>query len=136
MRGTFNHWLVVTAAAFLASGCSTNQRIDTVKIGDNNLSCDQLLAEIQQLEAARSKAAADGNKNELMTYGALGALILAPVTGGASLLVAGAAAAGGYAGFETSGQDKLSAETAHARAQHLTTLFNSKGCRAPVAPNR
>ena len=78
----------------------------------------------------------DGNKNELMTYGALGALILAPVTGGASLLVAGAAAAGGYAGFETSSQDKLSAETAHARAQHLTTLFNSKGCRVPVAPKR
>ena len=123
--------IVICVAAALLSACSTNQRVDTVRLGDNTMTCAALYAEIQQLETLRGKASADAGKNNLLMYGGAAALVLAPFTLGASLValpVLGAAVVGGGL---TAGQDQYSAETAHARSQYLTGIFNQKNCQTP-----
>lgn len=125
------HAITLGAAAILLAACSTNQRVDTVRMGDNTLSCDVLYTEILQLDAMRGKASADAGKNTAVMYGTGAALLLAPFTLGASLIALPVLGAAGLAGGLTAGQDQLSAETAHARSQYLTGIFNQKNCVAP-----
>lgn len=123
--------IVICVAATLLSACSTNQRVDTVRMGDNTMTCDALYAEVQQLEALRGKASADAGKNNLLMYGGAAALVLAPFTLGASLVAVPVLGAAMVGGGMTGAQDKYSAETAHARSQYLTGIFNQKNCKMP-----
>ena len=125
------HAIALGAIAMALSACSTNQRVDTVRMGDNTLSCDVLYTEVQQLEAMRGKANADGGKNNLLMVGGGAALLLAPFTLGASLVALPLLGAAVVTGGMGAAQDQMSAETAHARSQYLTGIFNQKNCVAP-----
>jgi hypothetical protein len=129
--------LSVAVASIVAvlSGCaSTVPKVDTVRLGDNNMTCEQIIAEVQQMEGLRGEAKSESDKRALATYGGYAALLLAPFTGGLSLLAAGAgtaAAVGIGAGAAGAGDSAVAAQHAHARAQHLTQIFNQKGCKLP-----
>ena len=123
--------IFICVAAALLSACSTNQRVDTVRMGDNTMTCEALYAEVQQLEALRGKASADAGKSNLLMYGGAAALVLAPFTLGASLVAVPVLGAAMVGGGMTGAQDQYSAETAHARSQYLTGIFNQKNCKNP-----
>lgn len=118
----------------LLGGCATSRtatNYDVVRVGDNNLSCDELYKEISALKSGRNQASSDADKKNNAAMGAEAAgdagLLLAPFTGGLSLL-----ATAGSLGLQSSSSNKTM-EAAHMneRAQHLTEVFNNKGCKAP-----
>ncbi len=135
MRRTAILTTVITVP-FLIVGCATSQTAttyDVARLGDNSLSCDELLAEINTLQANRGQAATDADKASTTALGVetagTAALLLAPVTAGLSLL-----ATAGAATFATSaGEKTISASQMNERAQHLIKLFNNKDCKVKTA---
>jgi hypothetical protein len=100
-------------AILIISGCATPTVVQTVKSGDNGLTCPQLQNEYTDME--RFKAAADKEKG--MTGGNVArALLFWPAILGT---------------FSNANEAIAAAET---RKVHLANLMNQKGCTIPPPP--
>ena len=103
----FNKVLILILFLFFFIGCATSQKIDTVKIGDNKLSCSELMEELNKLEDAQAEV--DSKKGFTGTNVA-----------SALFWIPGLA----YTYYDAGQATELIAE----RKAHLTRLYNDKGC--------
>ena len=123
---------LITLAACAPQG-QVVSHIDHVKAGDNNLTCQQIQAEIADMDAAiakANKAGDDASTNGTLTSVASGALSFIPVVG--AVAGAGAAALGSDQGVSQV-QAARDADDAKARKEVLITLGNGKNC-FPAVP--
>jgi outer membrane lipoprotein-sorting protein len=103
----FNKVLIFILFLFFLTGCATSQKIDTVKVGDNKLSCSELMEELKKLEDAQADV--DSKK------GFTGTNVAA-----ALFWIPGLA----YTYYDAGQAIELIAK----RKAHLTRLYNDKGC--------
>lgn len=118
--------ILIISIPLLSTGCQT---INKVEIGDENMTCEQLRAEIGIKNDNRS----DDNKKAVFGLGAaaagavavpvmgIGVIIAAPIL----LPAAAIASAAGLAYGSVKGYDSYQNKE---RIQYLTDLFNKKGC--------
>nr|VFK09906.1 MAG: hypothetical protein BECKLPF1236A_GA0070988_100298 [Candidatus Kentron sp. LPFa]VFK26165.1 MAG: hypothetical protein BECKLPF1236C_GA0070990_100318 [Candidatus Kentron sp. LPFa] len=52
MRKTIVTLMSILVIGFLLEGCATSEKIQTVQVGDNQLSCNQLKKELEKLDQA------------------------------------------------------------------------------------
>ncbi len=147
--------LPLAAALLLGSAAAQAQTIERVKMGDNDLSCQQVYDEIKQMEAVVARvttptpgAAADpAAANSAVGAQMAGAVAQqALATGGFGgfggfggmlsglVQAAGAQQAQQQAAAQQSGalqaqQNAVLMQQAQGRKEHLTTVFLSKGCK-------
>ncbi len=96
------------AVALATAGCATSQKIQAVQIGDQNLSCAEITAELKKLDQAQtdveSKKGLTGTNVAAALFWRLGLV---------------------YTYYDASEATRLIAD----RRNALTTQFNSRNCR-------
>ena len=100
--------LAIGLFALLAQGCATPHVVQTKKVSDNNLSCQQLVAEIEEAERFEQEARAE---RKVTGKNVAAALLFWP------------ALIGTYSNTEEA------IEAAKERRDNLTKLYESKGCK-------
>ena len=104
---------VTLAATVLLAACATPTVVQSVKVGDNGLTCPQLQNEYQDAEKLR----ADADKEKGMTGGNVArALFFWPA----------------ILGSMSNANEAIAA--ADSRKVNLANIMNQKGCAIPVAP--
>jgi len=109
-----NYLSVVCAFAVVLSGCATSQKVERVKVGDNELTCTQLLAQIE--EADKFKKSAEENK------GATGTNVAAVLLFWPAI-------------FATYSDANEAIRASDDRKANLTKLYNDKKCTGEI-PNQ
>lgn len=99
--------LAFSAGLFLMAGCARSVAVERVKMEDTQLTCAQLLSEIQ--EADRFRKAAEDNKGVTGTNAAA-ALLFRPAL------------------FVTYSDANEAIRAADERKAHLTKLYSEKSC--------
>lgn len=90
------------------AGCATSEKIQPVQLGDRDLSCQQIQAEMTKLDESQMKV--EGNK------GATGTNVAAAVAWLPGLA---------YTYYDAS----KATDAISARRSHLTEIFENKGCK-------
>lgn len=110
------------ASLLVMAGCATSEKVQSVQLGDRDLSCQQIQAEMARLDESQAKV--EGNK------GATGTNVAAAIAWLPGLV---------YTYYDAS----KATEAISARRSHLTDIFENKNCKiqkaeAPVksAPDR
>jgi len=93
--------------ASLAAGCATSRKVQVVQMGDDQLTCDELLAEMKKLDEAQAEV--DSKK------GVTGTNVAAALFWVPGLV---------YTYYDAGEATRL----INQRKSHLTALYNKKGC--------
>lgn len=113
--------IAITFTVVSITSCAGLKSADEVRVGDNNLSCSQLRDEIRSWDSEQEGA-------NTHAVAGIGSGVAAGVVGMAMLfppMIVPIAAAGGTGYGALKARD---ASVARNRKQHLTTLYNNKGC--------
>lgn len=139
--------IAITVIFAVLTGCASTQTAqqknsyDAVRLGDNNLTCDELYKEVTDLQDGVSKesAAADKAIDKTTTIytasnaatTAAGYMSSVPGIGFITSAIGNGAQMLGNSAVEDHVASSTNAQNMHARAQHLTEIFNNKGCKTP-----
>ena len=104
--------VAILACAFMASACTTTQKVSPVQPGDKNLSCAQLTAEFNKLDEIKKDADRDGGVNTANV---------------AAVLFFWPAAVGNWMNARDARQ------LVEDRREHLMKIHESKNCDAAAA---
>jgi hypothetical protein len=117
---------IVIASAIFTTGCATKQMV--IEIGDNDMSCEHLLAEISESDKGRKS---ENKKAVVGTVGTVGgataAGVAATTVASIALLPLALVAGAGYAGSKM-----REAHQKRKRVEHLTNIYNNKGCASSI----
>lgn len=101
-------YLLILSAALLLSACATPHVIEKKKLGDNQLNCQQLAQQVEQADEFRKKA---HSEKGVTGTNAAAALFFWPAM---------------IATYKNA-NDAIAA--ANERKEHLTDLYNKRGCK-------
>jgi len=100
-------FICVTLFALFVDGCATSKKVQVVQMGDNQLRCKELMAEVKKLDVAQADV---DSKRGMTGTNVVGALLWVP----------GLA----YTYYDAGQATSVISE----RKSHLTGLYNKKGC--------